>query len=178
MTDDITLTGFLDNEVIAEDAGTRARFRLCINPTDDRVDELALPCTAADPELARAVLTEFQAGDQIRVTGYLTLPRIAGHPLWLHVATLELLDTAPLHATQGTAPQTGHNQDTPPPPAAATLSDHGQLERVGPYLVYCDPDLCADSVWTQTGQWVGAAVYPTTAADLIAAHQHRITDDT
>jgi hypothetical protein len=177
MATEISLTGFLDDEVIAEDAGTRARFRVCVSPSDDRVDELALPCVVADAELARAVLREFQPGDYIRVTGHLGLPRIAGHPLWLHVATLELLDTAPLRLTDTTedtsATQPGPGDDDPSTPAAATLSDHGSLERFGPYLVYTDPDRCADSVWTHTGEWVGAAVYPTTATDVITAHQQR-----
>ncbi len=30
---------------------------------------------------------------------------------------------------------------------------------------------CADSIWTQTGEWVPTSVYPTTAADLINAHR-------
>jgi hypothetical protein len=59
--DDITLTGFLDEDAVPEEAGTRARFRLCVSPTDDRVDELALPCSVADPELARALLTQLHA---------------------------------------------------------------------------------------------------------------------
>jgi hypothetical protein len=177
MTDGITLTGFLDDEVIAEDAGTRARFRVCVSPSEDRVDELALPCVVADPELARVVVSEFEPGDRIRVTGYLGLPRIAGHPMWLHVATLELLDTAPPRPTDtsgdtGTA-QAGPGENAVAEPATATLSDHGQLERFGPYLVYTDPDLCADSIWTESGEWVGTAVYPTTATDLINAHQRR-----
>jgi hypothetical protein len=169
-TDSITLTGFLDDEVIAEDAGTRARFRVFVSPSDDRTDELALPCVTADPELARAVLSEFEPGDCIRVTGYLGLPRIAGHPVWLHVATLELLDTAPPRSPEG-ATQAGADAAAEPAAATATLSDHGLLERFGPYHVYTDPDLCADSIWTETGEWVGTAVYPTTAADLIHAYE-------
>lgn len=169
MTTEVTLTGFLDDEIISEDAGSRVRFRVFVSPSDDRADELALPCIAADPEMARVVISELQPGDHIRVTGYLGLPRIAGHPMWLHVATLELLDAAPPRSTA--TEDTGTGSEDPAAPATATLSDHGQLERVGPYLVYTDPDLCADSIWTQTGEWVGTAVYPTTAADLIHAHQ-------
>jgi hypothetical protein len=172
MTTEVTLTGLLDDEVISEDHGLRARFRVCVSPSDDQVDELALPCTVADPELARAVISELAPGDRIRVTGYLGLPRIAGHPMWLHVATLELLDPD-LPRASDTTEDTGAGEDDPAEPATATLSDHGLLERFGPYLVYTDPDLCADSIWTQTGEWVGTAVYPTTATDLINAHQRR-----
>jgi hypothetical protein len=180
MTDGITLTGFLDSEIISEDAGTRARFRVCVSPSDDQVDELALSCSVADPEIARVVLSDLEPGDRIRVTGYLGLPRISGHPLWLHVTTLDLLDTAPPRSADATADatadvteDTGAGGDDPVEPATASLSDHGQLERFGPYLVYTDPDLCADSVWTEVGEWVGAAVYPTTATELIHTHQRR-----
>lgn len=178
-TGDISLTGFLDEDVIAEEAGTRARFRVCISPSDDRVDELALPCTVADPELARAVLREFQPGDRIHVTGHLGLPRIAGHPMWLHVTTLELLDTAPPRPTdtiQDTRTATTEEDNTTAP-ATTTLSDHGLLERYGPYIVWSDPDLCADTVWTTTGELVGTAIYPNTATDLINTHQRRAHGD-
>lgn len=172
MSTEVTLTGFLDDEVITEDRGTLARFRVCVSPSDDRVDELALPCAVADPELARVVISEFQPGDRIRVTGYLGLPRIAGHPMWLHVATLELLDAAPPRSTEDTdATPARASEDATVEPAIATLSAHGLLERFGPYLVYTDPDLCADSIWTETGEWIGTAVYPITATDLINAHR-------
>jgi len=170
----ITLTGFLDEEATEEDAGTR--FRVCVSPTDDRIDELALPCNVTDPELARAVLNEFQPGDKIRVTGHLALPRVAGQPIRLHVTTLELLDTAPLRLTDSAEDlaATHAAESDAAAPTPATLSEQGLLERFGPYLVYADPDTCADSIWTETGEWVGTAIYPTTAADLINAHQHRL----
>ena len=120
------------------------------------------------------MISELQPGDCIRITGYLGLPRIAGHPIWLHVTTLQLLDTAPprlTDTTEDTRAAAGPGEDDTADPVTATLSDHGQMKRYGPYLVYTDPDLCADSIWTETGEWVGAAVYPTTATDLINAHR-------
>jgi hypothetical protein len=170
MTTAVTLTGFLDDEIVSEDAGTRARFRLCVSPTDDRVGELALPCTVADPEVARIVLSELEPGDRIHVTGYLGLPRIAGHPMWLHVATLELLDTP----QPDTDTDDQDEQDVDGTAAASsTLSDVGRLERHGPYIVWSDPDRCADTVWTETGELLGTAVYPDTASTLIHTHQRR-----
>lgn len=184
-TDDIVLDGYLDEEVAADDTvGTRARFRLIVSPTDGLVDEMVLPCSVADSELTRAVLHELRPGDRIRVTGYLGLPRISGHPMWLHVLTLELLDTLPLDPTHDDADEAGTRADADTAavaesvaPAGGTLSDVGRLERYGPYVVWSDPDTAADTVWTDTGALVGIAVYPTTATDLITTHQRRIYGD-
>jgi hypothetical protein len=101
--------------------------------------------------------------------------------MWLHITALELLDTAPLHLTD-TTEQAGPadaeqdhaaEQDDVAAPASSTLSDHGSLERYGPYIVWSDPDTAADTVWTETGELLGTAVYPATASDIIHAHQRR-----
>lgn len=182
MNDGIVLDGYLDEEVAADDTvGTRARFRLIVSPTDELVDEMVLPCSVADSELTKAVLHELRPGDHIRVTGYLGLPRISGHPMWLQVLTLELLGTLPLDPTDDTDDQ-ADDADTsaaadPIVPASDTLSDVGRLERFGPYIVWSDPDLCADTVWTETGDLLGTAVYPDTATTLIDSHQRRAYGD-
>jgi hypothetical protein len=179
-TDGIVLDGYLDEEVAADDhVGTRARFRLIVSPTDELVDEMVLPCSVADPELTAAVLHELRPGDHVRVTGYLGLPRISGHPMWLHVLTLELLGTLPLEPTdddgdgQADDASTTAAADPVAPADGDTLSDAGRLERFGPYIVWSDPDLCADTVWTETGELLGTAVYPDTATTLIDTHQRR-----
>jgi hypothetical protein len=179
MTDGIVLDGFLDEEVAADDTtGTRARFRLIVSPTDELVDEMVLPCSVADSELTAAVLHELRPGDHIRVTGYLGLPRISGHPMWLNVLTLELLNTLPLDPADDEADDQADDASTtaaaaPVVPAGDTLSDIGRLERFGPYIVWSDPDLSADTIWTENGELLGTAVYPDTATDLIDTHQRR-----
>lgn len=187
MTDGIVLDGYLDEEVAADDTvGTRARFRLIVSPTDELVDEMVLPCSVADPELTNAVLHELRPGDHIRVTGYLGLPRISGHPMWLHVLTLELLGTLPLDPADDDADddQADDAGDTtaaaagPVTPSSDTLSDVGRLERFGQYIVWSDPDTAADTVWTTTGELLGTAVYPDTCTDLIDTHQRRAYGDT
>lgn len=182
-TDGIVLNGYLDEEVVADDTtGTRAQFRLIVSPTDELIDEMILPCSVADPELTNAVLHELQPGDHLRVTGYLALPRIGGHPMWLQVLTLELLNTLPLDPADDDA----DNQDNDAGATAAadaiaptgeTLSDIGRLERYGPYIVWTDPDLCADTVWTEAGELLGTAVFPDTATTLINTHQRRAYGD-
>lgn len=183
-TDGIVLDGYLDDEIDADDqVGTRARFRLIVSPTDELVDEMVLPCSVADSELTRAVLHELRPGDHIRVTGYLGLPRISGHPMWLQVLTLELLGTLPLNPADGEDGDDQADDDVttaaaaPVAPTSDTLSDVGRLERFGPYIVWSDPDLCADTVWTEAGELLGTAVYPDTCTDLIDTHQRRAYGD-
>jgi hypothetical protein len=180
MNDGIVLDGYLDDEVATDDdEGTCARFRLIVAPTDDLVNELALPCSVSDPELANAVLHELRPGDHIRVTGYLGLPRVSGHPIWLHVLTLELLNALPLDPTDDDADGSGTTAAAvgPVAPSSDTLSDVGRLERFGQYVVWSDPDLCADTVWTKSGELLGTAVYPDTCTDLIDTHQRRAYGD-
>jgi hypothetical protein len=186
MTDGIVLDGYLDEEVAADDqVGTRARFRLIVSPTADLVDEMVLPCSVADSELTTAVLHELRPGDHIRVTGYLGLPRINGHPMWLQVLTLELLGTLPLDPADDDPDddQADDAGDTtaaaagPVTPSSDTLSDVGRLEGFGQYIVWSDPDTAADTVWTTTGELLGTAVYPDTCTDLIDTHQRRAYGD-
>ncbi|MEU9125737.1 hypothetical protein AB0C96_38990 [Streptomyces sp. NPDC048506] len=95
--DAIALDGFLDEETVPGDLhGSTARFRLAISPTDERTDGMILSCSVADPVLAHAVLHDLQPGDQLRVTGYLRLPRTPDDPMWLAVVQLKVLATAPL----------------------------------------------------------------------------------
>lgn len=49
---------------------------------------MVVPCTATTPALAAAVLAP---GDQLRITGYLCLPRTPDELIWLDVTTLEVL---------------------------------------------------------------------------------------
>ncbi|MFE7614357.1 hypothetical protein [Streptomyces sp. NPDC057496] len=92
----VVLDGFLDEETVPGDLhGTTARFRLVVSPTDERADEMVLPCTVTDPELAHAVIHDLAPGDQLRVTGYLRIPRTPDEPMWLAVTTLTVLETAP-----------------------------------------------------------------------------------
>ncbi|MET9208233.1 hypothetical protein ABZW38_24190 [Streptomyces bacillaris] len=87
--DAIALDGFLDEETVPGDLhGSTARFRLTVSPTDERADEMILPCTVADSVLAHAVIHDLVPGDKLRVTGYLRLPRTPDEPMWLVVTEL------------------------------------------------------------------------------------------
>ncbi|WP_331730823.1 hypothetical protein [Streptomyces sp. NBC_00016] len=93
----VALEGFLDDETVPGGSQeTSARFRLIVSPTDERADEMVLPCTATTPALAAAVLHDLVPGDQLRITGHLRLPRTPDEPMWMDVTTLEVLWTAPL----------------------------------------------------------------------------------
>src|SRR5579884_456069 len=97
MSEAIVLDGYLDEETLPGDLhGSSARFRIMANPTDERADELILPCSADDPQLAHVVIHDLQPGDLVRVTGYLRLPRTPDDLIWLQVQDLELLQPAPL----------------------------------------------------------------------------------
>lgn len=175
--DPTVLDGFLDEETVPGDPhGSTARFRLIVSPTDDLADEMTLPCSVADPELAHAVIHDLVPGDQLRVTGHLRLPRTPHEPIRLHVDTLEVLATSLLRAR---ADDSG-TDDLPDPtglPARrrSTLPDDGLLERHGPYIAYLDPETAMTSVWTGTGAWVGTATYPDTSTDLIDVYERRTT---
>lgn len=162
MTDEaIALDGFLDQETVPGDLhGTTARFRLIVCQTDERVDEMVLPCTAAEPLLAHAVLHDLRPGDHIRVTGYLHLPRTPDDLMWLNVTALETL-----------APD---STDDLAAYADRTLPEDGLLERHGTYLLFHDP-IGVTTVWSQTGAWVGETEDPDAIGDLIATFEHRTT---
>ncbi|MGW2393926.1 hypothetical protein ACWCYK_31210 [Streptomyces lydicamycinicus] len=94
-TDPLVLDGFLDEPTMPGDAtGSIARFRLTASPTHDGTDEMVLPCSVADPVMAHAVLHDLAPGDQLRVTGYLHLPRTPTEPMRLVVTGLYVLQSA------------------------------------------------------------------------------------
>jgi hypothetical protein len=156
MDDAIVLDGFLDEETVPGDPhGATVRFRVIVSPTDERADEMVMPCTAGDPVMASAVLRDLRPGDQLRVTGYLRLPSTPDAPMWLAVTDLELLHPAP-------QPSTGSGD-------AATAV----LERYGPYVTYLDNDTERVPVWTETGAWVGDADNPNDITAVIDAFERR-----
>ncbi|WP_331729669.1 hypothetical protein [Streptomyces platensis] len=94
-TDALVLDGFLDEPTMPGDAtGSTARFRLTVSPTHDATDDLVLPCRVTDPEMAHAVLHDLTPGDQLRVTGYLHLPRTLTEPMFLAIRELHVLESA------------------------------------------------------------------------------------
>ncbi|WP_327180359.1 hypothetical protein OG599_34810 (plasmid) [Streptomyces sp. NBC_01335] len=152
----IALDGFLDEETVPGDLhGTTARFRLIVSPTDERTDEMILPCSVTDSELAHAVIHDLVPGDTLRVTGHLRLPRTPDEPMWLAVTTLTVLETAP---------------DLSDPAAGSTAV----LERYGPYVCWFDDEDSGEvPVWTETGAWVGTAGDPSALSELIEAFEQR-----
>ncbi|MEV5620336.1 hypothetical protein [Streptomyces bacillaris] len=154
-TEPVVLDGFLEEETVPGDLhGSTARFRIIVSPSDERTDEMVLPCGVTDPELAHAVLHDLVPGDTLRVTGHLHLPRTPGEPMWLAVITLTVLETAPLDAD---------------PASVATAA----LERYGPYVSWFDADTDAVDVFTETGTWVGTAPAPDEIGDLLEAFEQR-----
>lgn len=145
MDDVIAVDGFLDEERMIGPHGTTARFRIFVSPTDERTDEMVLPCTVTDPGLATVVLYDLVPGAMLRVTGHFRLPRTPDEPMWLEVTELASLQDAP---------------DRPDDPADAVTA---MLERYGPYVCVLDADTEQVPVWTESGAWVGTA---DTVADL------------
>ncbi|WEH43960.1 hypothetical protein [Streptomyces sp. AM 2-1-1] len=152
----IALDGFLDEETVPGDVhDSTARFRLTVSPTDERTDEMILPCSVADPELAHAVIHDLVPGDKLRVTGYLRLPRTPDEPMWLAITTLAVLETAPLLSD----------------PAAVSTA---VIERYGPYVCYFDAEDSGEvPVWTEAGVWVGHAGDPSALSELIEQFEQR-----
>ncbi|WP_327188034.1 hypothetical protein [Streptomyces sp. NBC_01334] len=62
---------------------------------------MVVVCTATTPVLAAVVLHELAPSDQLRITGYLCLPRTPDEPIWLDVTTLEVLWAALLSLAAG-----------------------------------------------------------------------------
>lgn len=122
--DVIVLDGFLEEPSVPGDLhGSTARFRLTISPTDERTDEMVLPCNVTDPALAFAAIHDLAPGDTLRVTGHLHLPRTPGDPMWLAVTTLTVRKPLPSSPTKpptpppcwsGTAPTSATSTPTPP----------------------------------------------------------------
>ncbi|MGY4966635.1 hypothetical protein [Streptomyces sp. 900105245] len=157
MADDaIALDGFLDEETVPGDLhGSTARFRLTVSPTDERTDEMILPCSVADPAMAHQVIHHLVPGDKLRVTGYLRLPRTPDEPMWLVVNTLAVLETAPQLSD----------------PAALSTA---VIERYGPYVCWFDAEDSGEiPVWTEAGVWVGTAGDPDALDELIEAFEQR-----
>ncbi|MFJ7069781.1 hypothetical protein [Streptomyces sp. NPDC101115] len=153
--DAIALDGFLDEETVPGDLhGSTARFRLTVSPTDERTDELILPCRVTDSELAHAVIHDLVPGDKLRVTGYLRLPRTPDEPMWLVVTTLAVLETAPQLSD---------------PVAVATAA----IEWQGMYFCWFDADSTGVEVFTETGDWVGTAPEPNDLGELLEAFEYR-----
>lgn len=156
MADDaIALDGFLEEETVPGDLhGSTARFHLTLSPTDERTDEMILPCSVADPALAHAVTHDLVPGDKLRVTGYLRLPRTPDEPMWLVVTTLTVLETA---------------LELSDPAAVATAV----IERYGPYVCWFDADTTDVEVFTETGHWVGTAPEPNDLGELLETFEQR-----
>ncbi|GHH55656.1 hypothetical protein [Streptomyces candidus] len=152
MADAIALDGFLYEETMPGDVHeSTARFRVIVSPTDERTDEMILPCSVADPALAHTVIHDLVPGDKLRVTGCLRLPRTPGEPMQFVVNALTVLQTA-LQLTDG--------------------AYESVLERCGTYLHYIDGDTGQVQVWTEHGSWVGWAEQPDELAALVAAFEH------
>ncbi|MEV8435120.1 hypothetical protein [Streptomyces chartreusis] len=150
-SEEISLDGYLDEEIVPGDHGASARFRLIVSPTDERADEMVMPCSVDDLAVAAAVLGDLEPGDQLRVTGHIRLPRTPDEPMWLAVTGLELLQPVPQPDSTGAVP--------------------AALERYGPYVTYVDAATEHVPVWTETGTWVGVANNPIGVDDVIDAFE-------
>jgi hypothetical protein len=154
-TDAIALEGFLDEETMPGDLhSSTARIRLTVSPTDERTDEMILPCSVANAELAHAVIHDLVPGDKLRVTGHLRLPRTPDEPMWLVVTALTVLETAPQLSDL----------------AAVAMA---VIERHGPYICWFDADTTDVEVFTEHGTWVGTAPEPNGLGELLEAFEHR-----
>ncbi|MFC9183354.1 hypothetical protein ACFTZJ_22095 [Streptomyces globisporus] len=152
----IVLDGFLEEDSMPSDAlGSTVRFRLTVSPTDERTDEMVLPCNVTDPALAHALIHDLVPGDKLRVTGHLHLPRTPDEPMWLAVTTLAVLETMPL--------------PTEPAPAATATAT---LKRYGPYVCYFDADTPKVEIFTEDGEPVGTAE-PGEIGELLEAFEQR-----
>ncbi|WRZ96414.1 hypothetical protein OHB54_46555 (plasmid) [Streptomyces sp. NBC_01007] len=157
----IVLDGYLDDQTLPDDLhGTTTAFQLVVSPTDDRIDELVMPCHTADPALAHTVLHKLGASDLLRITGHLQLPRTQGDALRLHVTAIAVL------ASGCDLPSVDTDDDLTP----EALSDTGVIERYGAYQVWHDPDTARSSVWHTTGYWV-ADTDPADLGTVITAHE-------
>ncbi|MFD5814735.1 hypothetical protein [Streptomyces sp. NPDC127038] len=157
----IVLDGYLDDQTLPDDVhGTTTGFQLVVSPTEDRIDELVMPCHTTDPALTHTVLHELGTSDLLRVAGHLRLPRSPGDGLRLHVTAIAVLesgcDTASVEIEDDLAPE--------------SLSDTGSIERYGAYQVWHDPDTGRSSIWHTTGQWV-ADTDPAGLGPAITAHE-------
>ncbi|MCT9094181.1 hypothetical protein N4G70_35875 [Streptomyces sp. ASQP_92] len=91
------LDGYLTADPVPGARDGTVVWRLSCSSTADHMEEEAvIPCTASQPDIVHALLTERQPGDLLRVTGRLTLPVTANGIIQLHAETLEVLWAAPL----------------------------------------------------------------------------------
>lgn len=180
--DAIALDGFLDEERVPGLHGSTARFRIVVSPTDERADEMVMPCTVTDPAIAAAVLQDLVPGDLLRVTGHVRAPRTPDEPMWLDVTTLEFLREAPAQSPEGvddgeldflTADAGDIYQRTG---ISVHVADCGLFERHGTYLLWHDGDVAVTSVWAHTGAWVGETDDADRIGDLIADYERRPAD--
>lgn len=172
---EMTLDGYLDCEIVTDGGpGTPIRFRLICSATDEAVDELIMPCSVTDPVMARD-LCQLMVGDHLRVTGCLHLPQQPDAPVWLAVARVELLHTAPLlDPTNADTDQLDLPAAEPSPEDTEDTEDTAVplIDRYADYLAVHDP-AGGTHIWHTSGTTVGVAENPDEIGDLIAAYEHR-----
>ncbi|MEU0031738.1 hypothetical protein [Streptomyces sp. NPDC006335] len=160
--DVIVLDGYLDDQTLPDDlSDTSVRFQLVVSPTEDRIDELVIPCTVTNPELAHAVVNDLGASDLLRVTGRLQLPQAPGDGIRLQVNAMHVLEGGVDLSQVASEDELG----------PGVLSEYGFIERYGDYQTWNDPDTCLTSVWHASGKWVDSTDDPSALGDLIAAHE-------
>ncbi|MGW0632991.1 hypothetical protein [Streptomyces sp. NPDC002758] len=170
----ISLDGYLNDATVPADREGITRFQLLHSPSGENVDDLVMPCTVADCELA-ATLDDLAFGALLRITGRLQLPHHAGDRLVLRVSAIEVLETGgwPWHTPAG------HDGE---PAGRARLGrarlageEHTpvpRVERYRSYLLVLTPG-GVTYVWHKTGVLVGTTDDPQATADLIAAFEYR-----
>ncbi|MGW0730443.1 hypothetical protein [Streptomyces mirabilis] len=163
----IVLEGYLDDRTIPEDGpGASVRFQLAVSPTDDRLDDLLIPCTVVGhPQLAHAVMHDLGISDLLRISGHLQLPQEPGDGLRLHVNAIQVLDSGVDLSRAGSKEGL----------EAEVLAESGRIERRGNFQMWHDPGARQSSVWHASGEWVDSTDDPNALDDLIAAHQQRAT---
>lgn len=162
----IVLDGYLDDQTLPDDLSEASvRFQLVVSPTEDRIDELVMPCTVTNPELAHAVVNDLGASDLLRVSGHLLLPRDPADGIRLQVSAIHVLEDGIDLSQVASEDELG--------PAA--LSEYGYIERYADYQTWNDPDACLTSVWHASGEWVDSTDDPSALSDLIATHRRRTT---
>ena len=158
----ITLVGYLDDETLPDGlVEVPVRFQLVVSPTDDRIDELVIPCTVTNPELAHAVVNDVGDNDLLRVSGHLLLPSDPRDGIRLQVSAIHVVEDG-VDLSQATS-----EAELGP----AVLSECGYIERYADYQTWNDPDTCLTSVWHASGEWVDSTDDPSTLSDLIAVHR-------
>lgn len=155
MADDpIVLDGFLDDMTPpdTDDAHTTVNFLLVVSPTEERVDELVLPCTVADSALAHTVLHVLTDTDLLRVTGYLQLPQDPADGLRLYVSDIHNLEDG-VDLDHVDTDRQLNLEELPP---------HGRIETRGDYQIWHNPDTGRSSIWHTSGAWAGDTDDPAT----------------